>query len=52
MAIAALPFIFFQMHESGKSVGCFTLEGHIARLEIMGSKAIQVLQKTLHPITE
>ncbi|XP_010914572.2 ribonucleases P/MRP protein subunit POP1 [Elaeis guineensis] len=41
-----------QMHESGKSVSCFTLEGHIARLEIIGSEAIQVLQKTLHPITE
>ncbi|XP_008809253.2 ribonucleases P/MRP protein subunit POP1 isoform X2 [Phoenix dactylifera] len=41
-----------QMHESGKCVSCFTLEGHIARLEIMGSKAIQVLQKTLHPLTD
>lgn len=41
-----------QMHESGKSVGCFALEGHIARLEVMGSKAIQVLQKTLHPTSE
>jgi len=41
-----------QMHESGVSVSCVSLEGQIAKLEIMGSKATQILQKMLHPVPE
>ncbi|KAJ4969165.1 hypothetical protein NE237_015866 [Protea cynaroides] len=35
--------------ETGNSVNCFSLEGQMGKLEIMGSKAMQVLLKTLHP---
>ncbi|KAI3968273.1 hypothetical protein MKX01_018576 [Papaver californicum] len=38
--------------EMGISISCFPLDGHLAKLEIMGSKAIQVLQKILHPVSE
>lgn len=40
-----------QMHESRVSVSCFSLEGHITKLEVMGSKAIPILQKILHPVS-
>ncbi|XP_077218174.1 ribonuclease Ps isoform X2 [Tasmannia lanceolata] len=40
------------MHENGVSVNCFSLDGKFARLEVMGSKATQVIQKILHPISE
>ncbi|XP_058082117.1 ribonucleases P/MRP protein subunit POP1 isoform X2 [Magnolia sinica] len=39
------------VHENGASVNCFSLEGKLAKLEVMGAKAIQVLQKILHPVT-
>ncbi|KAI3933015.1 hypothetical protein MKX01_006964 [Papaver californicum] len=38
--------------EMGISISCFPLDGYLAKLEIMGSKAIQVLQKILHPVSE
>nr|AAY82263.1 hypothetical protein At2g47290 [Arabidopsis thaliana] len=40
-----------QMNETGVSVDCFSLEGQLAKLEIFGSKASHLLQKTLHPAT-
>ncbi|XP_077216674.1 ribonucleases P/MRP protein subunit POP1-like isoform X2 [Tasmannia lanceolata] len=40
------------MLENGVSVNCFSLDGKLARLEVMGSKATQVIQKILHPISE
>ncbi|KAF2290951.1 hypothetical protein GH714_017212 [Hevea brasiliensis] len=36
------------MSESGISINCFSLEGQLAKLEVMGSKAFQLLQKILH----
>ncbi|KAJ6826571.1 uncharacterized protein M6B38_371380 [Iris pallida] len=41
-----------QMQESGLSVSCNSLEGRIARLEVTGSTAVQILQKILHPVSE
>ena len=41
----------FQMDETGILINCFSLEGQLAKLEIMGSKAFGLLQKILHPIT-
>ncbi|CAL9065706.1 unnamed protein product [Musa banksii] len=38
------------MHECGVYVRCFTLEGQIARLDVMGSKAIKMIKKILHPV--
>ncbi|XP_042503361.1 ribonucleases P/MRP protein subunit POP1 isoform X1 [Macadamia integrifolia] len=39
------------MDETGNSVSCFSREGQMGKLEVMGSKAMQVLLKTLHPTT-
>lgn len=36
-----------EMIERGVSVNCFSLEGQLAKLEVMGSKAFKLLQKTL-----
>lgn len=36
-----------EMVERGVLVNCFSLEGQLAKLEVMGSKAFQLLQKTL-----
>ncbi|XP_072997740.1 ribonucleases P/MRP protein subunit POP1 isoform X2 [Typha latifolia] len=41
-----------QMLVSGISVSCNAHEGRIARLELMGAKATQFLQKILHPISK
>ncbi|XP_037491232.1 uncharacterized protein LOC105640062 isoform X2 [Jatropha curcas] len=40
-----------QMNESGMLVNCFSLEGQLAKLEVMGSGAFQLLQKILHPVS-
>ncbi|KAJ0245541.1 POPLD domain-containing protein [Hirschfeldia incana] len=40
-----------QMNETGVLVDCLSLEGQVAKLEIFGAKASQLLQKTLHPVT-
>ncbi|XP_062183018.1 ribonucleases P/MRP protein subunit POP1 isoform X2 [Phragmites australis] len=39
-----------QMHDSGGVVKCCSLEGKIARLEVMGCKAMQSLKSMLHPL--
>ncbi|KAL5983522.1 hypothetical protein ACLOJK_017609 [Asimina triloba] len=39
------------MDESGASVNCFSLEGKLAKLDIMGTKAIEVLRKILRPVS-
>ncbi|CAD5192791.1 unnamed protein product [Musa acuminata subsp. malaccensis] len=41
-----------EMHECGVYVRCFSLEGQIARLEVMGSKAIKMIKKILHPVSQ
>ncbi|KAF9619843.1 hypothetical protein IFM89_009594 [Coptis chinensis] len=41
-----------QRDEADASVNCCSLEGQLAKLEVMGSKAIQILQKILHPTSE
>ncbi|KAL5791959.1 hypothetical protein ACOSP7_000553 [Xanthoceras sorbifolium] len=41
-----------QMNDSSTSINCFSLEGQLAKLEVIGSKAFQLLQKTLHPVTD
>ncbi|KAG8653279.1 hypothetical protein MANES_05G007428v8 [Manihot esculenta] len=38
------------MSESGILINCISLEGELAKLEVMGSKAFQLLQKILHPV--
>nr|CAB3468803.1 unnamed protein product [Digitaria exilis] len=38
------------IQDSGAVVRCCSLEGKIARLEVMGCKAMQSLKKMLHPI--
>ncbi|KAA8538566.1 hypothetical protein F0562_028240 [Nyssa sinensis] len=40
-----------QMHETGISISCISLEGQLAKLEVMGSGAFHLLQKILHPVT-
>ncbi|CAN8314445.1 unnamed protein product [Cochlearia groenlandica] len=40
-----------QMDETGFTVDCFSLEGQLAKLEIFGPKASDLLRKTLHPVT-
>ncbi|XVF32911.1 hypothetical protein REPUB_Repub17cG0123600 [Reevesia pubescens] len=39
------------MIERGITINCFSLEGQLAKLELIGSKAFQLLQKTVHPVT-
>ncbi|XP_071690398.1 ribonucleases P/MRP protein subunit POP1 [Rutidosis leptorrhynchoides] len=39
-----------KMEEENSSVSCTSLEGQFGTLEIMGSKAVQLLQKILHPV--
>ncbi|KAK8918856.1 hypothetical protein KSP39_PZI021643 [Platanthera zijinensis] len=41
-----------QMNETGASVQCLSIEGHIARLEVFGSKSLKILQKVLIPVPE
>ncbi|CAM0874160.1 unnamed protein product [Alopecurus aequalis] len=41
-----------QMQDSGVLVNCFSLEGKIARLEVMGCKATQSLKSILHPVSK
>ncbi|XP_062160430.1 ribonucleases P/MRP protein subunit POP1-like isoform X3 [Alnus glutinosa] len=40
-----------EMDERGCLVNCFSREGQLAKLEVLGSKAFQHLQKILHPVT-
>ena len=41
-----------QMQDSGVLVNCCSLEGKIARLEVMGCKAMQSLNCILHPVSK
>lgn len=41
-----------QMNETGASVQCLSMEGHIARLEVFGSKSLKILRKVLIPVLE
>lgn len=43
--------IFIQTNGIGVEVGCVSLDGQLAKLEVLGSQAFQLLQKILHPIT-
>ncbi|KAJ0113232.1 hypothetical protein Patl1_00864 [Pistacia atlantica] len=40
-----------QMNETGALINCFSLEGQLGKLEVIGSKTFQLLQKTLHPVS-
>ncbi|KAL1318119.1 hypothetical protein AAHE18_15G183100 [Arachis hypogaea] len=40
-----------RMEKTGISINCFSLKGELAKLEVIGSGAIQILQKMLHPVT-
>ncbi|KAG8090420.1 hypothetical protein GUJ93_ZPchr0011g28065 [Zizania palustris] len=40
-----------QMQESGDMVKCCSLEGKMARLDVMGCKAMQSLKSILHPVS-
>ncbi|XP_078180291.1 ribonucleases P/MRP protein subunit POP1-like [Carex rostrata] len=40
-----------QMHANGATVSCVSQEGRIARLDIMGAKASQLMDKILCPVT-
>ncbi|XVE81504.1 hypothetical protein DITRI_Ditri15bG0069800 [Diplodiscus trichospermus] len=39
------------MNDRGVTINCFSREGQLAKLELIGSKAFQLLQKTVHPVT-
>ncbi|KAJ1411574.1 Ribonuclease P/MRP, subunit POP1 [Sesbania bispinosa] len=39
-----------EMEKRGISINCFSLEGQLAKLELMGSGTFQLLQKILHPV--
>ncbi|MBA0769512.1 hypothetical protein Gotri_018236 [Gossypium trilobum] len=39
------------MIERGITINCFSHEGQLAKLELIGSKAFQLLQKTVHPVS-
>ncbi|KAK7262442.1 hypothetical protein RJT34_30015 [Clitoria ternatea] len=39
-----------EMEKRGISISCFSLEGQLAKLELIGTKAFQLLQKILHPV--
>ncbi|GLU16742.1 hypothetical protein SLE2022_331580 [Rubroshorea leprosula] len=38
-----------QMNERGIVINCFSREGQLAKLELVGPKAFQLLKKTFHP---
>ncbi|CAL1366164.1 unnamed protein product [Linum trigynum] len=40
-----------QMNDRNVSINCCSLEGQLAKIEVMGAKASQLLQRTLHPIS-
>ncbi|XP_050369059.1 ribonucleases P/MRP protein subunit POP1 isoform X2 [Argentina anserina] len=40
-----------KMEESSRMICCISLEGQLAKLEVMGSKSFQLLQRTLCPVT-
>uniref|UniRef100_A0A5B6YLK6 Uncharacterized protein n=1 Tax=Davidia involucrata TaxID=16924 RepID=A0A5B6YLK6_DAVIN len=40
-----------QMDETGISISCISLEGQLAKLEVMGLRAFHLLQKILHPVS-
>lgn len=40
-----------QLHADGVTVSCVSQEGRIARLDIMGTKASQLMSKILRPVT-
>ncbi|XP_061339678.1 ribonucleases P/MRP protein subunit POP1 isoform X2 [Gastrolobium bilobum] len=40
-----------EMEKRGFSINCFSLEGQLAKLELMGSGTFQLLQKILHPVS-
>lgn len=39
------------MNLNGRSVSCVSLVGELAKLDVIGSKAYQLIQKILHPVT-
>lgn len=39
-----------QMNEAGVSISCISLQGKLAKLELMGSKTVEVVHKILYPI--
>lgn len=39
------------MNETGALLNCFSLEGQLGKLEVTGSKAFQLLQRTLDPVS-
>ncbi|XP_020573536.1 LOW QUALITY PROTEIN: ribonucleases P/MRP protein subunit POP1-like [Phalaenopsis equestris] len=41
-----------EMNETGTSVHCLSMEGHIARLEVIGANSLKILQNILIPVTE
>ncbi|XP_059629281.1 ribonucleases P/MRP protein subunit POP1 isoform X2 [Cornus florida] len=40
-----------QMDETGILISCISLEGQLAKLEVMGSRTCHLLQMMLHPVT-
>ncbi|KOM49660.1 hypothetical protein LR48_Vigan08g048700 [Vigna angularis] len=39
-----------EMEKTGILINCFSLEGQLAKLELFGLRAFQLLQKILHPV--
>lgn len=46
-----LVVLIFQMAEDGTLINCVSLEGELAKLEVMGSKVSELLKKIIHPVT-
>ncbi|CAI0452243.1 unnamed protein product [Linum tenue] len=47
----ALKFVCQKMNDGNVSITCCSLEGQLAKIEVMGAKASQLLQRILHPIS-
>ena len=43
-------FPIIQMEKRGISINCSSLEGQLAKLELIGSGTFRLLQKILHPV--
>lgn len=43
--------LIVQMDAKSTSISCFSVDGRIAKIEVMGSSASGLLEKILHPIS-
>lgn len=48
--LIAFTTLLMQNEKVGSHVNCISLERQLGKVEVMGSKASQLLQKILHPV--